>query len=113
MSESTPAALKASPRYLRSAVSHRPDDAASGRITPTLAFAAGVLVAAPPLLPLDDESSLPHAATPSASAAVAAAPTRRARVISALPSAPRPAAGRDVRCNSRARRASPGSRTRP
>src|SRR3954468_7389369 len=70
MSESTPAALKASPRYLRSAVSQRADDAASGRITPTLAFfAAGVLV---PELPDDDESSLPHAAVVNARAAATA-----------------------------------------
>src|SRR3954454_7374955 len=69
MSDSTPAAWNASPRYLRSAVSQRADDAASGRITPTLAFAAGVLLA--PLLPLfDDESSDPHAAIVNANAAV-------------------------------------------
>ncbi len=67
MSESTPAAAKASPRYLRSAVSQRADDAASGRITPTLALAAGVLVAAPPPPLAVGVSSLPHAATPNAS----------------------------------------------
>ena len=54
MSASTPAAVKASVRNLRSAVSHRADDAASGRMTPTLAFAAGeeapVLAPAPELL---------------------------------------------------------------
>src|SRR4051812_47096476 len=54
MSDSTPAASKASPRYLRSAVSQRADDAASGRITPTLPLAPppeslDVLVV-PPLL---------------------------------------------------------------
>src|SRR4051795_8707947 len=57
MSESTPAALNASPRYLRSAVSQRAEEAASGRITPTFAFDAGVLVAFdPPPPPPDDES---------------------------------------------------------
>src|SRR4051794_19163607 len=72
MSDSTPAALKASPRNLRSAVSQRADDAASGRITPTLAFVSGLAVAVALLLPLDDESSLPHAATVNARAAVTA-----------------------------------------
>src|SRR4051812_39525 len=102
MSESTPAALNASPRYLRSAVSHRADDAASGRITPTLALlAAGVAVEPPPD---EEESSLPHAATEKASVAATAAEVIFKR-ISALPEGPRPAAGRDVRCNSRAPRA--------
>src|SRR4051812_7071007 len=112
MSESTPAALKASPRYLRSAVSQRADDAASGRITPTLAFAAGVL-AEPPPLPPDDESSLPHAATPSASTAATAAQPTRLSFISAPPAGLRPGAGRDVRCKTRARRARRAGRPRP
>src|SRR4051812_36302564 len=101
MSESTPAAWNASPRYLRSAVSQRADDAASGRITPTLALAAGVLVPPPPD---GEESSLPHAATERASVAATATEVIFKR-ISALPAGPRPAAGRGVRCNSRARRA--------
>src|SRR4051794_9873345 len=85
MSESTPAALKASPRYLRSAVSQRADDAASGRITPTLAFVSGVLVA-PPLLPLlDPESSLPHAATLNARAVATANAPRARNCIWVLP----------------------------
>src|SRR5215217_466572 len=77
ISDSTPAALNASPRYLRSAVSQRADDAASGRITPTLALLAGVLVAPPPP-PLVDGSSLPHATTLNARvAATATAPRAR------------------------------------
>src|SRR3954452_2110346 len=53
MSESTPAAWNASLRYLRSAVSQRADDAASGRITPTLPLGFWVLVVLlPPLLEL-------------------------------------------------------------
>src|SRR4051812_21026564 len=68
MSDSPPPALNASPRNLRSAVSQRADDAASGRITPTLALASGVDVSELPLLPDDPElSSLPHAATLNAS----------------------------------------------
>src|SRR3954453_21745278 len=63
MSDSTPAAVKASLRYLRSAVSQRADDAASGRITPTLAFVSAGLLVPPLALPLvDGESSIPHAA---------------------------------------------------
>src|SRR4051794_11780099 len=86
MSESTPAALNASPRYLRSAVSHRADDAASGRITPTLALLAGVLVAPPPLLPLlEPESSLPHATTPNARVAATATAPRARNCIWVLP----------------------------
>src|SRR3954453_3540651 len=87
MSDSTPAALNASPRYLRSAVSHRADEAASGKITPTLAFDAGVLVAAPPLLPLLllDESSLPQAATLNARAALTATAPRARNCIWVLP----------------------------
>src|SRR3954451_21396032 len=86
MSESTPPALKASPRNLRSAVSQRADEAASGRITPTLAFFSGVAFA-PPLLP-DDEllSSLPQAATLNARAAATAnAPRARYVIGSPLP----------------------------
>ena len=49
MSNCTPAALNASPRYVRSAVSQRTDDFESGRITPTLPVTAPpVVVAAPP-----------------------------------------------------------------
>src|SRR3954447_9733706 len=81
MSESTPAALNASPRYLRSAVSQRADDAASGRITPTLALLAGVLVAPPPP-PLVDGSSSPHATTLNARvAATATAPRARSCIL--------------------------------
>src|SRR3954452_22642113 len=90
MSASTPAALKASPRYLRSAVSQRADDAASGRITPTLDFVSGAAVAVP-LLPELDGSSSPQAATPNARVA-ATAHTPRARNfiwISPLPRVPR------------------------
>src|SRR3954466_16145398 len=84
MSDSTPAAAKASPRNLRSAVSQRADDAVSGRITPTLAFAAGVALD-PPELPDDPElSSLPHAATLNARAA-ATANAPRARYVIDLP----------------------------
>src|SRR5947207_2392294 len=57
MSNCTPAALKASPRYLRSAVSQRTDDFESGRMTPILpltappaAVVAAPAVVAPPLL---------------------------------------------------------------
>ena len=46
MSYSTPAASNASPRNLRSAVSQRAEDAASGRITPTLPLAASLAAAA-------------------------------------------------------------------
>src|SRR3954447_4790530 len=51
MSYWTPAALKASSRYLRSAVSQRTDDFESGRITPILPVAApppAAAVVAPP-----------------------------------------------------------------
>src|ERR1700754_1622664 len=86
MSDSTPAALKASPRNLRSAVSQRADDAASGRITPTLALASGVDVSLLPFPLLDDdpESSSPHATTLNASAA-ATANAPRARYVIDLP----------------------------
>src|SRR5215207_6146313 len=51
MSNCTPAAVKASPRNLRSAVSQRTDDFESGRITPILPVTAPpvVVVAPPPL----------------------------------------------------------------
>src|SRR3954454_3256323 len=67
MSESTPAASNASPRYLRSAVSQRADEAASGRMTPTLPLGlllepVDVLVV-PLLLLLLSLLSLPHPAT--------------------------------------------------
>src|SRR3954451_19519577 len=81
MSESTPAALNASPRYLRSAVSHRADEAASGRITPTLAFVAAVAVAVASLPLVDGVSSLPQAATPSASTAAVMHTTGRDREL--------------------------------
>src|SRR3954465_6691608 len=63
MSDSTPAALNASPSSGRSAFSQRAEDAVSGRITPTLALDSGVAVE--PLLPLFEPelSSLPQAAT--------------------------------------------------
>src|SRR6476646_5496562 len=93
MSYWTPAALNASPRYLRSAVSQRADDFESGRITPILpltapppaavvvAPAAAVValaavvaalaaVVAPPLLLL--LLSLPQAARPSVNAVATA-----------------------------------------
>src|SRR4051794_30823244 len=70
MSASTPASWKAFCKSGRSAPSQRAEEAVSGRITPTLALAAaGVAVPDEP----DDgepESSLPHAATANASAAV-------------------------------------------
>src|SRR3954452_8202328 len=59
MSYWIPAFLNASPRYLRSAVSQRAEEAASGRITPILPF--GLLVEA--VLEVSLLSSLPHAAT--------------------------------------------------
>src|SRR3954447_25166233 len=79
MSDLIPAAVKASPRNLRSAVSHRAEDAVSGRITPILAFDAEsdpddddpLPELLPPLL------SLPHAATVSAAAVNRAAPNAR------------------------------------
>src|SRR3954447_13448377 len=69
MSASTPASWKAFCSNGRSAPSQRAEEAVSGRITPTLALAAGVAV---PDEPDDEEleSSLPHAATANASAAV-------------------------------------------
>src|SRR3954462_15941134 len=63
MSASRPAPSKASLRYLRSAFSHRFEDAVSGRITPTLAVVSDAELPPPPPL---DGSSLPHATTPSA-----------------------------------------------
>src|SRR4051794_33821278 len=69
MSASTPASWKAFCKSGRSAPSQRAEEAVSGRITPTLALAAGVAVPDEP----DDgepEPSLPHAATANASAAV-------------------------------------------
>src|SRR4051794_4481049 len=60
MSYGIPAALKASPRYLRSAVSQRAEEAASGRITPILPL--GLLVEAVLEVSLL-LSSPPHAAT--------------------------------------------------
>src|SRR4051812_15711677 len=79
MSDSTPAALNASPSNGRSAFSQRADDCVSGRITPTLALVS-VFVELEPLLPLlfePESSSLPQAATVNASAPmVAAAATR-------------------------------------
>src|ERR1700682_2444973 len=48
MSNDPPAAVNASPRYLRSAVSHRTDDFESGRITPTLPVTGAAVV---PVLP--------------------------------------------------------------
>src|SRR3954447_11649540 len=60
MSDCTPAALNAWARNGRSAFSQRAEDCVSGRITPTLALAAGValeLLAAP-----EEESSDPQAA---------------------------------------------------
>src|SRR6478735_10035108 len=79
MSASTPAASKASPRNLRSAVSQRAEEAASGRITPTLALVASFVASAPPPPPLDAVgSSSPHAATVNARvAATATAPRAR------------------------------------
>src|SRR4051794_28332734 len=86
MSDCTPAASNACLSSGRSLFSQRFEDAVSGRITPTLAFAAGVLLAPPPLLPLvDDESSLPQATTPNARAAAAIAPRARNFICSPLP----------------------------
>src|SRR6185369_10731787 len=62
MSYSTPAALNAASRYLRSAVSHRAEDALSGRMTPTFAFFAGVVP--PVLLLLPQADSPPRAIRP-------------------------------------------------
>src|SRR5262245_25633647 len=64
MSYFTPAALKASSRYLWSAVSQRLDDLLSGRMTPIF----GVLVALLPLLssPLLQAARLPTVITPMA-----------------------------------------------
>src|SRR5688500_14357709 len=70
MTDSTPAASNASPRYLRSAVSQRAEDAASGRITPTLPAASSA--AAPPPPPPPSSSSPPQPATASIAAAAAA-----------------------------------------
>src|SRR5215217_1984254 len=83
MSDSTPAALKASPRNLRSAVSQRADDAASGRITPTLAFFSGLLVDG--WLEFVVGSSSPHAATVNARAAATANAPRARCFIRILP----------------------------
>ena len=94
--------MKASPRYVRSAVSQRTDDFESGRITPTLpvtappavvaarrlllssllrrlSCAAAAAVVAPPLLLL--LLSLPHAASASVNAvATAVAPITDLRI---------------------------------
>src|SRR5262249_6401552 len=68
MSASTPAALNDCASSGRSAPSQRAEEAVSGRITPTLAFLVVVGVdVQDDALPVD-ESSLPHAATPAASA---------------------------------------------
>src|SRR3954451_10238538 len=87
ISASTPASWKAFCSNGRSAPSQRAEEAVSGRITPTLALAAGVLVALAPLLPLPllDESSLPQAATLNASAAVTATAPRARNCIWVLP----------------------------
>src|SRR4051812_25746192 len=69
MSDCTPAALNASVRYLRSAVSQRADDLLSGRITPIL----GVLpVPEPDPEPELDEELFPQAARPPAATTMAA-----------------------------------------
>src|SRR5687767_2501090 len=72
MSDSTPAALNASERNLRSAVSQRTEDLLSGRITPIL----GVLP--PPLLPepVSLPESSPHAASDPTANRLAAAMER-------------------------------------
>src|SRR3954465_6933849 len=100
MSESTPAALKASASSGRSLFSQRFEDAVSGRITPTLAFVSGLLVLEPPLEPLVlDESSLPHAATVNARAA-ATANAPRARCFMFSPSSGSSADGDYLRIRS-------------
>src|SRR3954454_24067436 len=79
ISDSTPAALNALARNGRSAFSQRADDCVSGRMTPTLALAAGVLVLL--AAPEDEESSLPHAATPSMRAPAAVAANTRFNMV--------------------------------
>src|SRR3954463_12506634 len=79
MSESTPAALNASPSNGRSAFSQRAEDCVSGRITPTFGLVS-VFVDPDPLLPLllePESSSLPQAATVNASAPVITAAATR------------------------------------
>src|SRR3954469_9135571 len=67
MSYLTPAALNAFSRFGRSALSHRGDEAVSGRITPILPDALPPELLLPlPLLPL---SLLPHAVAPTRRAA--------------------------------------------
>src|SRR5690349_9364529 len=88
MSYSTPAASKASFRYLASAVSHRADDLVSGRITPTL----GVV---PPPSPLSVLSPLgvslllhPASSNPEAMTAAVATIMLR-RIVLPLSTTPR------------------------
>src|SRR6478735_4321160 len=86
MSASTPAASKASPRNLRSAVSQRADEAASGRITPTLALVASCVASAPPPPPEVVGSSSPQAATVNARVAATATAPRARNFIWVSPS---------------------------
>src|SRR3954453_7075226 len=83
MSASTPAAWNARGSSGRSVPSQRADEAVSGRITPTLAFAVAVAVAVP-LLDDEAESSLPQAATPNASAAVVSTTGKLLLLIASL-----------------------------
>src|SRR4051794_13278621 len=87
MSASTPASANAFVSNGRSAPSQRADEAVSGRITPTLAFlAAGVDVPDDePEFEFEFESSLPHAATVNAMAAVTAHATRARCFMLVLP----------------------------
>src|SRR4051794_14066947 len=76
MSNCTPAALKASPRYLRSAVSQRTDDFESGRMTPILPLTAppAAVVAAPAAVVAAPAAVVALAAVVAAPAAVVAPP---------------------------------------
>src|SRR3954449_8987701 len=82
MSASTPAALKASPRYLRSKLSQRTEDAVSGRMTPTLPLA---WPPPPPPLLLLLLSSPPHAATVKAMASTATRAKMRLNIVWEVP----------------------------
>src|SRR6478609_11914567 len=103
MSESTPAASKAAFSSGRSLFSRRAEDAVSGRITPTLALAAGVAVAVAalelPLLAEPELSSLPQPATTVIAAAASNIGTSRlARVMWSPPPKTNLTRARDYLC---------------
>src|SRR4051794_16898661 len=86
MSNCTPAEVNASPRYLRSAVSHRAEDAESGRITPILPAPPAAAELDPPAAAeveaLPPDELLPHAVRAREPTAMnARVPTRRLRML--------------------------------